>query len=158
MAPAATSQIGIETELRPAAHTSALRRGQLNQSTGSCTNQTEAWETCMTINGTCGYKSDRNRDGAATGRPHFCSSTGPAEPINRIMHKSNGGLGNVHDHQWHLRLQVRGASTLHIIYCRIRPAVCIPMQRHYCQGGLSIHSKVALEVRREPILRSEERR
>src|ERR1039458_9048067 len=57
MAPAATSQIGIETELRPAAHTSALRRGQLNQSTGSCTNQTEAWETCMTINGTCGYKS-----------------------------------------------------------------------------------------------------
>src|ERR1035437_6385737 len=28
----------------------------------------------------------------------------------------------------------------------------MPTQRHYCQGGFSIHSKVALEVRREPIL------
>src|SRR5664279_6508949 len=28
----------------------------------------------------------------------------------------------------------------------------MPTQRHYCQGGFSIHSKVALEVRREPVL------
>ena len=51
-----------------------------------------------------------------------------------------------------LRRRVRGPNILQIIHGRLRPAVRIPTQRHYCQGGFSIHSKVALEVRREPIL------
>ena len=45
-----------------------------------------------------------------------------------------------------------GWARLHIIHRRLRPAVRIPTQRHYCQGGFSIHSKVTLEIRREPIL------
>src|SRR6266567_5770974 len=51
-----------------------------------------------------------------------------------------------------LRRRIRGPNTLQIIHCRLRPAVRIPTQRHYGQGGFSIHSKVTLEVRREPIL------
>src|SRR4051812_35014936 len=39
-----------------------------------------------------------------------------------------------------------------VIYCRLRPAVRIPTQRHNRERGFSIHSKVTLKIRREPIL------
>src|SRR5258708_5736304 len=51
-----------------------------------------------------------------------------------------------------LRRRFRRWGRLDVIHSRLRPAGGIPPKRHYRECRFSIHSKVTLEVRREPIL------
>ena len=70
---------------------------------------------------------------------------GTAVPLMAPIYQKRGG-----DDLFGLRF-CRQISPV-VVHRRLRPAVCIPSERHDRQGGSSIPSKITLEIRCKPVL------
>src|SRR6266567_4155514 len=71
---------------------------------------------------------------------------------NLLQPLNESGGGNSLGWVSFTRRRFRRWGRLDVIHSRLRPAGGIPPKRHYRECRFSIHSKVTLEVRREPIL------